>query len=123
MVKRRCMHAQSCACDAACLPTRTRVYVEMRMYGCRTSNTDGARPPRCAPPAGSGTYIAQRGDGGGVPRADVRVERRVVERLRAEPHSGRCRWKGLARFCVDTDAPKYKDTQVVKIYLIYLESL
>jgi hypothetical protein len=85
--KRRRMHAQSYACDVACLPTRTRVYVEMRMYGCRTSNTDRARPPRCAPPAGSGAYIAQRGDGGGVPRADVCVERRVVERLRAEPHA------------------------------------
>jgi hypothetical protein len=39
-----------------------------------------------APPAESGAYPVQRRDRGGVPRADVRVERSLilrVERLRA----------------------------------------
>jgi hypothetical protein len=31
------------------------------------------------------TYPAHRGDSRGVPRADVRVERRLVDHLRAEP--------------------------------------
>jgi hypothetical protein len=48
----------------------------------------GDRPSavrRGARRAESGAYRAQRRDGGGVPRADVRVEgRRRVERLRAE---------------------------------------
>ncbi len=57
---------------------------------------------RCggAPPARSGAYPAQSGDGRGVPRADVRVERRRTdERLRTEAARGpRRRRKGLARF-------------------------
>jgi hypothetical protein len=48
--------------------------------------------------AGSGAYIVQRGDGRGVPRADVRVERRrPTERLRAEAARGPRRREGLAR--------------------------
>ncbi len=42
--------------------------------------------------AGSGSYLVQRGDTRGVPRADVGVEcRRRVERLRAEAARGRRR--------------------------------
>jgi hypothetical protein len=38
----------------------------------------------------NGAYHIQHGDGGGVPRADVRVEgRRLGERLQAEPHEVR----------------------------------
>ena len=45
----------------------------------------GARPPPDARGPKGGAYIGQRRDGGGVPRADVRVERRrKVERLRAD---------------------------------------
>ncbi len=52
------------------------------------SNARRARPTRTGAPPGrqGGAYIGQRGDTGGVPRADVRVEcRRHEERLRAEP--------------------------------------
>jgi hypothetical protein len=56
----------------------------------------------CAPPGRKGgAYPGQRGDRGGVPRADVRVERRRrVERLRAEPpvvHADRTRSHVSAR--------------------------
>jgi hypothetical protein len=51
--------------------------------------------------AGSGAYLVQRGDGRGVPRADVGVEsRRRLERLRAEAGRGPRRRAGLARFRV-----------------------
>jgi hypothetical protein len=47
-------------------------------------------PPEVArrPGRKGGAYHVQRSNCGGVPRADVRVEcRRIVERLRAEPHA------------------------------------
>ena len=64
-----------------------------------------ARPSASATPAvarrraGSGAYGGQRRDRRGVPRADVRVERRRrVERLRAEPPAVNRRREG-ARMC------------------------
>ncbi len=81
--------------------------------------------PRCieARPSASGTpavarrraeggaYLGQRGDRGGVPRADVRVElRRHVERLRTEAARGPRRRNGLAWFGADTGAQKHAPT-------------
>ena len=46
------------------------------------------RPSRSAPTAEGGAYRAKRRHRRGVPRADVRAERRRPgERLRAEPHT------------------------------------
>ena len=62
------------------------------------------RPPAVArrPGRKGGAYIGQRGDRRGVPRADVRVERRrVAERLRAEPAAVDPGGKALARFGAD----------------------
>ena len=56
--------------------------------------------------AESGAYIVQRGDRRGVPRADVRVERRRrLERLPAEPPAVDADGKALARFGADAWAP------------------
>jgi hypothetical protein len=77
-------------------PPRKRVPARVRTRA-RIGGTTAHYPPRrteARPSAsavvraagpGGGAYIGQRGDGRGVPRADVRVEsRRIVERLRAE---------------------------------------
>ena len=60
------------------------------------------RPRWRAARAESGAYVSQQGDRGGVPRADVRVERRRrLERLRAEPTAVDADGKALARFGAD----------------------
>jgi hypothetical protein len=54
-----------------------------------------------------GAYLGQRGDRRGVPRADVRVERRRRgERLRAEPHAVDADGRALACVGADACAPK-----------------
>ena len=64
------------------------------------------RPRWRAARADSGAYLGQRGDRGGVPRADVRVERRRrEERLRAEPPAVDADGKALACFGADAWAP------------------
>ena len=64
------------------------------------------RPRWRAARAEGGAYLGQRGDRGGVPRADVRVERRRrVERLRAEPPAVDAGGKALARVGADASAP------------------
>jgi hypothetical protein len=65
--------------------TRARIGGAVAHDGHTASNIGRARPLHGAPPAESGAYIGQRGDRGGVPCADVRVERRRDEHLRAEP--------------------------------------
>jgi hypothetical protein len=68
----------------------------------------GRARPACggAPPGRKGSaYRGQRGDRGGVPRADVRVERRrILERLRAEPRAVRADRNALARFGADAQS-------------------
>ncbi len=94
-------------------PVPARVRTRARIGDAATHN----RPRRTEAPAervrhsarrraGSGAYIVQRGDGRGVPRADVRVEsRRRVIRLRAEAARGRRRREGLARLRVSGFRP------------------
>jgi hypothetical protein len=81
---------RKCACPHVCAPTRVRASaVPPRTTGRAASNARRSRPAagvRRPGPEKGGAYIGQRGDGRGVPRADVRVERRrMLERLRAEP--------------------------------------
>ena len=64
------------------------------------------RPRWRAARAEGGAYRLQRGDRGGVPRADVRVERRRRgERLRAEPPAVDADGKALARVGADAWPP------------------
>ena len=70
------------------------------------------RPRWRAARAESGAYPGQRGDRRGVPRADVRVERRRRgERLRAEPPAVDADGKALARFGADACAPNRTRTR------------
>jgi hypothetical protein len=88
-------------------PTHLRTHAHRRSPPRTTaraaSNTRRARPACTGAPPGrkAGAYLIQRGDRGGVPRADVRVERRrTLERLRAEPpavHADRTRSHVSAR--------------------------
>ena len=74
------IHIATCARTRAHTHRRRRRAQRPRMRRRPTERS----PPRCVPTE-SGAYVGQVGDGGGVPRADVRVEgRRRVERLRAE---------------------------------------
>ena len=62
--------------------------------------------------AESGAYVGQRGDSRGVPRADVRVERRREgECLRAEPPAVDADGKAPARFGADAWAPNRTRTR------------
>ena len=64
------------------------------------------RPQGRAARAESGAYVGQRGDRRGVPRADVRVERRRrEERLRAEPPAVDADGNALERVGADVRAP------------------
>ena len=66
---------------------RMRVPTRLHTHARIDDPPSASRPQWRAARAGKGgAYPEQRGDRGGVPRADVRVERRrLVERLRAEP--------------------------------------
>jgi hypothetical protein len=72
---------------ATCARARARAYRQRRRVQrprMRRRPTERS-PPRCARGLESGAYREQRRNGGGVPRADVRVEGgRRLERLRAE---------------------------------------
>ena len=87
------------------------MYIYVRLYIHPSvptrSCTEHAAARGGAPPAAEGgAYPGQRGDRGGVPRADVRVERRRrLERLRAEPPAVHADGKALARFGADASAP------------------
>ena len=76
----------------ACVHTPTRACAHRRCRGAqrpRWHRTPAERVCRMAP-AGSGAYRGQRRDTRGVPRADVRVERRcVVKRLPKPTESAR----------------------------------
>jgi hypothetical protein len=81
---------RACACPHVGAHTRARASAAPPRTTARVaSTTRRARPARGGAPARAekgGAYIVQRGDRGGVPRADVRVERRrLLEHLRAEP--------------------------------------
>ena len=77
--------------------------------------THGRPRWRAAPGRKGGAYRVQRGDRGGVPRADVRVERRRrQERLRAEPAAVDADGKALARFGADACAPNRTRTRARK---------
>jgi hypothetical protein len=79
---------RACACSHVRTHMRARIGGAAAHNGRRhiddppsASRSGGVRPGRKG-----GAYIGQKGDTRGVPRADVRVERRrTVERLRAEP--------------------------------------
>jgi hypothetical protein len=91
-------------------PTRLRTRARASAVPRTTARAASTTPPRAsrlrwrAARAGEGgAYIGQVGDARGVPRADVRVERRRrVERLRAEPPAVHAGGKALA--CVGADA-------------------
>ncbi len=72
------MYVRGCVC----------LYVHRRCRHPPPGRIEGgpsARPRRVARDGRNGAYRRQRRDGRGVPRADVRIERRrVVERLRAD---------------------------------------
>ncbi len=75
-------------------PAHASAHTLARAHTRRMTAAPHRRPAERVPPAVArrpgregGAYPLQRGDGRGVPRADVRVERgRRLERLRAEPH-------------------------------------
>ena len=75
----------------------------MRMYGHALWNI---RPSASGPTVAGGAYPGQRRHRRGVPRADVRVERRRrLERLRAEPPAVDADAKALARCGADAWVP------------------
>ena len=83
----------------------TSVHTSQRSYA-QLYLTRGRPRWRAAPGRKGGAYRGQRGDTSGVPRADVRVERRRrLERLRAEPRAVHAGGKALARFGADARAP------------------
>ena len=82
----------------------TSVHTSQRSYA-QLYLTRG-RPRWRAARAKRGAYLGQRGDTSGVPRADVRVERRRrPERLRAEPPAVDADGNALARVGADARAP------------------
>ena len=88
----------------------TSVHTSQRSYA-QLYLTRG-RPRWRAARAESGAYLGQRGDRGGVPRADVRVERRRrVERLRAEPPAVDADGNALARVGADAWPPNRTRTR------------
>ncbi len=92
------------------LPTHTRAHSAVPpRTAARTasSTTRRARPASGAmlPGRNIGAYSHQRGDRRGVPRADVRIERRRHERLRAEPPAVRADGRALAWVGADAWAP------------------
>jgi hypothetical protein len=96
MEKRGCMHAPANACHRY-MPTYTYpcIYLDSHVRPRRIEHRRSASKPHRAPAADSGAYPEQRRHRRGVPRTDLRVERRrPVERLRAEPHAvhadGKC---------------------------------
>jgi hypothetical protein len=112
------MHA-----TGTCLPTHNRAYIciDAYVWPRRIKHPPSASAsPRRPIAAESGAYPEQRRHRRGVPRADVRVERRrPVERLRAEPHAvhadGKCSKIRREHTCVrvraaHTPAPKHTNT-------------
>ncbi len=95
-----------------CVPTRLRTHARAhrrRRRAQRRRRAASTTRPRLSRRGGTargrrgGAYPGQRGDRGGVPRTDVRVERRRREEcLRAEATRGRRRRNALA--CVGADA-------------------
>jgi hypothetical protein len=82
-------NTRACARPHVCAHTRARIGGAAAHNGPRRTDVPAERvPPAVArrPGRKGGAYLIQEGDRGGVPRADVRVERRRrVERLQAEP--------------------------------------
>ncbi len=103
-------HVHTCATESltgcARTNTRARIGAAAAHNGRAASNAGRALSMRCAPPAESGAYLVQIGDGCGIPRAYVRVERRRrTEHLPADTNA------------VDADG-KYTptDTHLIQIY-------
>ncbi len=115
----------------AAIPTHvgvhTRTHVGTRACACphvcaHTQENASAAPPR-RPGRKGGAYKGQRGDRRGVPRADVRVERRRnVERLRAEPRAVEAdgtRAHVSVRMC-GRQIARARTIYILYIYIIYI---
>jgi hypothetical protein len=75
---------RACACPHVCAHPRARTTARTASTTRPSASRQAARRPGRI----GGAYHVQRGDRGGVPRADVSVERRRrLERLRAEPNA------------------------------------
>jgi hypothetical protein len=102
-------HTRACARPHVCAHVRARIGGPAAHNGPRRTDDPAERvPPAVArrPGRKGGAYIAKVGDTRGVPRADVRVERRRLgERLRAEATRGPRRRKARARVGADAWAP------------------
>ena len=111
----RLCYAQLCAHTWAPAHARAHTSAHTRARASAVPPRTTARAASTTPPRASrlrwraaragkgGAYHVQRGDTRGVPRADVRVERRRrAERLRAEPPAVHAGGKALA--CVGADA-------------------
>ncbi len=120
----RLCYAQLCAHTWAPAHARAHTSAHTRARASAVPPRTTARAASTTPPRASrlrwraaragegGAYIGQRGDARGVPRADVRVERRRrLERLRAEPPAVHAGGKALARVGAHARAPDRAHTR------------
>jgi hypothetical protein len=120
--KRGCMHAPANACHGY-MPTYTYsciyIYIDAYSWPRRIEQPPSASAPHRAPAAEGGAYPEKRRHRRGVPRADVRAERRrPAECLQAEPHAvhadGKCskvRANTRACACACVRTPLRRNTQ------------